>query len=271
MPKTILLIEDEVKIRNVVRAYLERAGFRVIEEGSGDAGLKSFAANNPDLVVLDLMLPGLSGWDVCRRLRATSEVPIIMLTARNEEQERIFGLQLGADDYVGKPFSPKELVARVEAVLRRTLSETEKSLPPLEFEGGLLVDRLAHEGRINGQIVPLTAAEYRILAVLAARPRQALTRQQIVESAFGYDYDGDERTIDAHIKNLRRKIACHTSQNYIETVYGLGYRFSGSGEQLSVAQFSGEQLGGAQLERKGGMSGDGEGSDTEKDESLDQE
>ncbi|HBL48988.1 MAG TPA: DNA-binding response regulator, partial [Firmicutes bacterium] len=135
MPKTILLIEDEVKIRAVVRAYLERAGFRVIEEGSGDAGLQSFAANNPDLVILDLMLPGLSGWEVCRRLRATSAVPVIMLTARNEEQERIDGLQLGADDYVGKPFSPKELVARVQAVLRRTLPEVEKPLPPLQFGG----------------------------------------------------------------------------------------------------------------------------------------
>jgi DNA-binding response OmpR family regulator len=230
MPKTILLIEDEVKIRAVVRAYLERAGFRVIEEGSGDAGLQSFAANNPDLVILDLMLPGLSGWEVCRRLRATSAVPVIMLTARNEEQERIDGLQLGADDYVGKPFSPKELVARVQAVLRRTLPEVEKPLPPLQFEGGLIVNRLAHEGRIHDQVIPLTAAEYRILALLAARPRQALTRQQIVESAFGYDYDGDERTIDAHIKNLRRKIARYSVHNYIETVYGIGYRFSG--EQL---------------------------------------
>lgn len=227
MPKTILLIEDEVKIRNVVRAYLERAGFQVIEEGSGDAGLQSFAVNNPDLVVLDLMLPGLSGWDVCRRLRASSDVPIIMLTARNEEQERIAGLQLGADDYIGKPFSPKELVARVEAVLRRTLPETEKPLPPLQFEGGLLIDRLAHEGRFHDQVIPLTAAEYRILAVLAARPRQALTRQQIVENAFGYDYDGDERTIDAHVKNLRRKIARYSPHNYIETVYGLGYKFTG--------------------------------------------
>lgn len=227
MGRNVLIIEDESKIRSVVKAYLEREGYRVMEAGNGPDGLKSALDEAPDIVILDLMLPGMPGEEVCRRLRAESQIPIIILTAKGEELDRVQGLKLGADDYVVKPFSPRELVARVEAVLRRSLPEPDRPLPPLVFPGGLEVDRKGHVARLADEVLPLTAAEFRILAVLAARPGQAITRSQIVEAAFGFDYDGDERTVDVHVKNLRQKLSRAGGYPYIETVYGVGYRFGG--------------------------------------------
>lgn len=225
--KLILIIEDEPKVRAVARAYLERDGYRVIEKGDGREGLEAALTENPDLIILDLMLPEMAGEEVCRRLRAVSQVPVIILTAKGDELDRIQGLKLGADDYVVKPFSPRELAARVEAVLRRALPEPERPLPPLVFAGGLEVDRSGHVARLNGSVLPLTAAEFRLLAVLAARPGQVMTRAQLVEAAFGFDYDGEERTVDVHIKNLRRKLGHPGGNLFIETVYGVGYRFGG--------------------------------------------
>lgn len=227
MARTILLVEDEPRIRAVERAYLENAGYRIIEAANGPAGLDAALEQNPDLVVLDLMLPGLPGEDLCRQLRAVSTVPIIMVTARGEESDRIDGLHIGADDYLAKPFSPRELVARVEAVLRRTTPEPERPAPPLVFAGGLEVDRSSHQCRFDGEVLSLTASEFKILAVLAARPGQALSRLQAIELAFGYDYEGDERTVDVHVKNLRRKLERAGAPGYLETVYGVGYRFVG--------------------------------------------
>lgn len=225
--KSILIIEDEPKIRAVARAYLERESYRVLEAEDGQSGLSAALTEHPDLVILDLMLPKIAGEEVCRRLRGESTVPVIMLTAKGEEADRVRGLRIGADDYVVKPFSPRELVARVEAVLRRTLPEAERPLPPLEFQGGLIINRMAHAATLADEPLPLTAAEFKILSVLAARPGQALSRQQIIEGAFGYDYEGDERTIDAHVKNLRQKLSRCAEEGFIDTVYGIGYRFSG--------------------------------------------
>ena len=226
--RSILLIEDDRKTADIVRLYLEKDGHQVLNAYDGNHGLDMARENKPDLIVLDLLLPGMSGLDVCRALRGESDVPIIMLTALVTEPNKLEGLDLGADDYVTKPFSPRELAARVRAVLRRT-TEDSLFLGPKEVEhGDLKIDFHRHSVQVKGQDVSLTPTEFRILAVLAREPGRVYSRSQLMDRAFGYDFDGLERTVDVHILNVRRKIETDPNQpRYIKTVYGMGYKFEG--------------------------------------------
>ncbi|MFQ5407467.1 MAG: response regulator [Anaerolineales bacterium] len=225
MAKTILVIEDEAKIVRLVRMYLEEAGYTVVTATDGEQGLFAFRREKPSLVVLDLALPKLDGLEVCRTIRRDSNVPIIMLTARSEEIDKLLGLELGADDYITKPFSPRELVARVRTVLRRA-GPTENQTEVIEV-GDVHVDLSRRRVRAGDQAVELTQTEFGLLAALARRPGQVLTRLQLLDQTQGNAFEGYERTIDQHIKNLRRKLEPdpHTPR-YILTVRGIGYRFA---------------------------------------------
>ena len=224
----ILLVEDEKKIADITRAYLERDGFNVTHAATGERAV-SLLKNPYDLIILDLMLPDYEGEDICTLIREGSDVPIIMLTAKSSEDDRVKGLGMGADDYVVKPFSPRELTARVNALLRRTKG-TQKALG---FSGGSLVmDVLSHEVKLHGKPVTLTPTEFRILQVLSERPGQVMSRHQLVNAVQGYDFEGYERTMDAHIKNLRQKIEEDPRKpGFIKTVYGLGYKFTGTRDE----------------------------------------
>jgi DNA-binding response OmpR family regulator len=217
----ILVVDDDPKTVDVVRLYLEDAGCDVAVAYDGPTALiVARSERRPDLVVLDWMLPGLDGLEVCRRLREEAAVPIIMLTARSTEEDRLEGLDLGADDYVVKPFSPRELAARVRAVLRRALPEDDGPVRA----GPLSIDPARHEVTADGRTVRVTPGEFRLLAVLAHSPGRTFSRAALVEQAFGDDSDALERTIDVHVANLRRKLGHHA--NLIETVYGVGYRLA---------------------------------------------
>jgi len=219
----ILEVDDEKKIVESCRLYLEHAGFEVVCAYNGEQALEEARESRPDLIVLDLMLPRVDGLEVCRRLRAGSQVPILMLTARSTEEDKILGLNLGADDYLTKPFSPRELVARVRAILRRAPTTGD----PLRF-GSLEIDGERHEVRLRGEPVALTPREYDLLAALAHAPGRAFTRARLVEAAFGADSDVLERTVDAHVMNLRRKLEDDpASPRFVVTVPGVGYRFAG--------------------------------------------
>ncbi len=221
----ILIVDDEPKIVKLARDYLERGGFRVTTAADGPAALAVARGDRPDLVVLDLNLPGMDGLDVCRELRRRSDVPIIMLTARVEETDRLIGLELGADDYIVKPFSPRELVARVRAVLRRAQGDLRQ--PGLVRAGGLQIDLNGHRATLEDEPLHLTRIEFKLLAFLAQHPGQAFSRQRLLEHLHGHTHDGFDRSIDAHIKNLRRKIEPDLADpTYILTVYGIGYRFN---------------------------------------------
>jgi DNA-binding response OmpR family regulator len=223
----ILVVDDERKILSLVRGYLEREGYRVTEATDGHQALEAFHRETPDLIVLDLMLPEVDGLEVCRAVRRTSEVPIIMLTARDEDADKLVGLELGADDYITKPFSPRELVARVRAVLRRARSvQTPASSPAHLVHGDLVLDEERFEAACHGQPLALTPAEFRILAALARAPGRVLSRTQLLDMALGETYEGYERTVDVHIKNLRRKLAAAGAGEgcTIVTVHGLGYK-----------------------------------------------
>ena len=224
MGKKILVVDDEKKIVRLVRAYLEQAGFSVVAAYDGQEALTAFRHEKPSLVVLDLMLPGINGLDVCRILRKESNVPIIMLTARVEEADKLVGLELGADDYVVKPFSPRELVARVRAVLRRAGggAPTAETLSA----GDIIMDLASHTVRVRRQPVDLTPTEFDLLAALVRHPGRVFTRLQLLEQVQGYAYEGYERTIDTHVKNLRRKIEPDPrTLRYVLTVHGVGYKF----------------------------------------------
>ena len=222
---TVLIIEDEPELVKVLRSYLEQAGYYTLTAYRGDTGLSTWEHKRPDLVILDLNLPGLDGLDVAREIRRKAETPIIMLTARVEETDRLIGLELGADDYILKPFSPREVVARVRAVLRR--SGSPPTLPAVLRFPGLEIDLEAHAVSCGDQTVDLTPTEFNLLATLASQPGRAFSRLQLLEAVQGAAYEGYERTIDAHIKNLRAKIEADPKQPiYIETVFGIGYRFS---------------------------------------------
>ena len=226
--KRVLVVEDDFKTADIVRMYLEKDGYSVITAYDGREGLEAARASKPDLVVLDLLLPGLDGLNVCRTLRNESDVPIIMLTARSTEQDRLNGLDLGADDYVTKPFSPRELVARARAVLRRTPEEAIFRGPETLTHGDVTLDRRQYTVAVRGQKVHLTPTEFRILTALIREPGRVFSRSQLVEKALGYDYDGMDRTVDVHILNLRRKIEPDPFHpEYICTVYGMGYKFGG--------------------------------------------
>jgi DNA-binding response OmpR family regulator len=224
MPK-ILIIEDEIELVRVLRSYLEKANYEVISANHGDAGLVLWSQRHPDLVILDLNLPGMDGLDVAREIRRQADTPMIMVTARVEETDRLIGLELGADDYITKPYSPREVVARVRAVLRRSGSSADK--PDILKVGGLEIDLTGHEVSQDGQRIDLTPTEFKLLETLASQPGRVFTRLQLLEASQGAAYEGYERTIDAHIKNLRAKIEFEAREpRYIETVFGVGYRFS---------------------------------------------
>ena len=225
MSGTILVIDDEPKIIRLARDYLERSGFRVVGAGDGQTALALARDEKPDLVVLDLNLPGMDGLDVCRALRRMSDVPIIMLTARVEEADRLIGLELGADDYITKPFSPRELVARVRVILRRVQGGLGQ--PGLLRVGDLEIDLNGFRVTRGGELVDLSRTEFNLLAILARHLGQAFTRSQLLSRLHGVSYDGYDRSIDAHVKNLRRKLEPDpAAPRYVETVYGVGYRFA---------------------------------------------
>ncbi|MFQ5614957.1 MAG: response regulator [Anaerolineales bacterium] len=224
MTQKILVVDDEPEIVKLVRAYLERAGFAVVTAAEGQEAMAVFRRERPNLVILDLNLPGMDGLDVCRALRRASDVPIIMLTARIEETDRLIGLELGADDYVVKPFSPREIVARTRAVLRRT--EGEPVRPEILTAGGLSLDLPRRTAALTGQPLDLTTMEFDLLAFLIAHPGHVFTRMQLLEQAQEHAFQGYERTIDVHIKNLRKKLGDEPhNPRFIETVRGVGYRF----------------------------------------------
>jgi len=227
-PVRILVVEDEAHIAEVVQSYLEREGHMVAWAASGEDALDDFDRRRPDLVVLDLNLPGISGEDVCRRIRAVSDVPIIMLTARDGEEDLVKGLELGADDYLTKPFSPRELTARVRALLRRARSDETPQADLLERAGGRLVLDIARRRvTLDGEPVELTESEFRLLQTLARFPGRVYTRFELVEKVQGYEYEGYERTIDAHVKNLRHKLGEDARHpELVQTVYGRGYCFA---------------------------------------------
>ncbi|MBX5474848.1 MAG: response regulator transcription factor [Thermoleophilia bacterium] len=224
--KRIVVIDDDPSVQEVVRAYLEKDGYHVFVAGTATEGLRLAERIKPGLVVLDLMLPDRSGEDVCREVRRRSDVPILMLTAKASEDERVTGLALGADDYLTKPFSPRELVARVRAILRRTLGGEQPLVEVISLDGGELeIDTVAHEVRKAGEPVELTPSEYKLLTTLARYPGRVYSRFELINHVQGYDYEGYERTIDAHVKNLRRKIEPDPKHpRYVETVFGVGYR-----------------------------------------------
>lgn len=226
MTTRILVVDDEVKIVRTVRAYLEKAGFTVVTATDGQTALAAFRHEQPGLVILDLGLPGMDGLDVTRAIRRESHVPIIMLTARVEESDKLVGLELGADDYVVKPFSPRELVTRVRAILRRVEGQREAAPAPI-IAGDLTIDHDRRSARLGDRWLDLTTTEFDLLWVLAESPGRVFSRLELLDRVQGYAYEGYERTIDVHIKNLRRKIeATPQKPEYILTVYGAGYRFS---------------------------------------------
>ena len=221
---TILIIEDEPELVKVLRSYLEQAGFGVLTAGGGDSGLALWEQKKPDLVLLDLNLPGMDGLDVARAIRRNSSTPIIMLTARVEEADQLVGLELGADDYVTKPFSPRLVVARVRALLRR--SETSPETRQVIRLGDLEIDLAGHTVLRGETALELTPTEFNLLVALASQPGRAFSRLQLLDASQGTAYEGYERTIDAHIKNLRSKLEPDPKNpRYIETVFGVGYRF----------------------------------------------
>jgi two-component system alkaline phosphatase synthesis response regulator PhoP len=225
MNELILVVDDEPKIVKQARDYLEQGGYRVAVAGDGTTALAQARHERPDLVVLDLNLPGMDGLDVCRALRRESDVPIIMLTARVDETDRLIGLELGADDYITKPFSPRELVARVRAVLRRVQGGVRQ--PGLIRAGDLEIDLHGYRVSRGGEPIHLTRSEFNLLAILAQHPGQTFSRAQLLDRVHGVAYEGFDRSIDAHVKNLRRKLEPDPAEPlYVLTVYGVGYRFT---------------------------------------------
>lgn len=234
----ILIIEDENNIAQVLRLYLEQAGYQVLTASDGVTGLELHAREHPDLLILDLMLPTLDGMEVCRRIRSWANTPILMLTARQGEEDRIAGLDMGADDYLVKPFSPREVVSRVKAILRRTSgavpagasegaagNETENAHDVLRFEN-LSINIPARRVEVGEQDVTLTAKEFDLLMTLASSPDRVFTREVLLDQVWGYSYLGDGRTVDVHVGTLRKKLEAASSEvRYIQTVWGVGYKF----------------------------------------------
>ena len=232
--KTVLVVDDDPKAVELVRLYLDRDGYRVLTAYDGTEALRLARETHPDLVILDLMLPGINGLEVCHALRNESDVPVIMLTARTSEQDRIYGLDLGADDYVTKPFSRRELAARVRAVLRRLSDDIERGLQ--EFRcGDLMVSLARHECFLGEKKLNLTPVEFKLLSVMVKEPERVFSREQLVEKALGYEFEGSDRTIDVHILNLRRKVEAEPGKpRWIQAVYGVGYKLIETNDQLQV-------------------------------------
>lgn len=223
--RKILVVDDDKKIVNLLKLYLEKDSYRVFAAYDGVQALDFARRKQPDLIILDLMLPQIDGLDVCRILQAEADTPIIMLTARTTETDKLIGLELGADDYITKPFSPREVVARVRTVLRRAGKESSQGPPEMRFPG-LVIDRRRHEVRVQGESVALTPTEFKLLETLAGDPGRVFSRLDLLERVFGYDFGGFERTVDVHVKNLRKKIeADPRNPVYVQTIYGVGYKF----------------------------------------------
>ena len=225
MTRTILIVEDDDVVAETLRAYLANAGFVVRACRDGSEGLRQALEPDVDLVILDLMLPGIGGHEICRRVRAVSTVPVVMLTARTSEDDHVRGLELGADDYVGKPFSPREVVARVQALLRRVDPRPGTAPPPMAV-GPIELDVWSREVRVAGRTTPVTPTEFRLLEALMRQPGRTFTREELVARAFGPDYEGADRTIDTHVTNLRRKLEASDTPRYLITVHGVGYRMT---------------------------------------------
>jgi DNA-binding response OmpR family regulator len=221
MPELILVVDDEPKIVRLARDYLEKNGYRVTTAADGQSALTAARREKPDLIILDLMLPVMDGREVCRILRRESDVPIIMLTALSEEIDQVTGLEIGADDYITKPFSPRAMIARVRALLRRAKGDVKP--PSIIRVGGLEIDSERYSVTFNGSPIKLTPNEFKLLQLLAARPGQTLTREQLLDDLHGASSSFD-RSVDSHIKNLRKKLETASGANMIETVYGIGYR-----------------------------------------------
>ncbi|GAB4472436.1 MAG: response regulator transcription factor [Anaerolineae bacterium] len=226
MTQTVLLVDDEQNIIELARMYLEREGYRVIAAGDGEMALRLIEQENPDLVVLDLMLPRVDGWEVCKRTRARSDVPILMLTARDEDIDKIVGLELGADDYMTKPFNPRELVARIKAILRRTIgvSRGDTGSQPIIRVGNVQIDPARREVTVGGRPIELRAKEFDLLHTLAEHRGIVLSREQLLSLVWGYDFYGQTRTVDVHVAHLRARLEAAGSSSGIETVWGIGYK-----------------------------------------------
>lgn len=220
----ILVIDDEERIRHLVRMYLEREGYEVDEAGNGREALEKFHKQDYALLIVDLMMPEIDGWKVCRDVRERSDIPIIMLTARGEEFDRVLGFELGADDYLVKPFSTKELVARVKALLRRSRGNTAISSSDLLF-GPLKIEKDKHRVSIDDEQIPFTPREFELLYFLAKNPSRVFSREQLMETVWGYDFYGDARTVDTHVKKIREKLADPKVRSMLATVWGVGYKF----------------------------------------------
>lgn len=224
MAKTVLIVEDDRNIADLLRLYLEKEGYTVVIAPDGMRGVEQFRTVHPSLVLLDVMLPGLDGWGVCRAIRAESQTPIIMLTAKSETEDKVNGLKQGADDYITKPFEMKEVLARIKAVLRRSGIEPEKSRRRLEFDK-LVIDMDAFELTVDGKKVPTPPKEMELLYHLASTPNRVYTRNQLLDEVWGFDYFGDTRTVDVHIKRLREKLEGVSDQWDLKTVWSVGYKF----------------------------------------------
>ncbi len=225
MKTKILLVDDDPNIRQLVRLYLEKEGFDVTEADRGDTALKEFKAAPPNLMLLDVMLPGMDGWQVCREVRKVSNIPIIMLTAKDETFDKVLGLELGADDYVVKPFDTKELVARIKAVIRRYQNGGESTEKELAFPG-LTINMSQYTVTYMGKEMDMPPKELELLYFLASHPGMVFTREQLLEQVWGYDYFGDSRTVDVHVKRLREKLSGGEAMGWqIKTVWGVGYKF----------------------------------------------
>ncbi len=218
---TILVVDDESRMRKLIKDFLMQKGFSILEAGDGEEALKVFEENENKikLILLDVMMPKLDGWSVLRQIRQTSKVPIIMLTARGEEQDELFGFELGVDEYISKPFSPKILVARVEAILKRSMGDTKQ----LKDYGGIVIDPEGRTVSVDGKLVEMSLREYELLKYLVDNENIALSRDKILNNVWNYDYYGDSRTIDSHIKKIRHKLG--KKGKYIETMRGVGYKF----------------------------------------------
>ncbi len=226
MNRTILVVDDDKKTVDLIRLYLEKERYRVLVAYDGQQALTLARQKYPSLIILDWMLPHVDGLDICRVLRAESQIPIIMLTARAAEEDMLLGLDQGADDYLTKPFSPRELIARVRVVLRRSSQQVDDLLSEELSIGPFMVDFRSHEVRLHGKLVDLTPKEFKILETLMREPGRVFSRLELVKRVFGMDYEGFERTVDVHIMNLRKKIEPHPNEPvYLQTVYGVGYKF----------------------------------------------
>ena len=223
MPRKVLIVEDDRNIGDLLRLYLEKEGMECQVAGDGLVGLEKFNQFQPDLILLDIMLPGMDGWSVCRKVRETSKVPIIMLTAKGELEDKVSGLEMGADDYITKPFEMKEVLARVHAVLRR-FGEEEQTEKKLSFDR-LVINLDSYELLVDGKRVDTPPKELELLFHLASAPNRVFTRNQLLDEVWGFDYFGDSRTVDVHVKRLREKLEGVSEQRSVKTVWGVGYKF----------------------------------------------